>query len=153
MTLVEQFGLFGVFLGGAIPWLEAVTVIPVGLLLGLPPVAVVLAAVIGNLITVILATYFAAEIRRWIQTRRAAKGKDTASKRDGRALSVAKRWGLPGLAILGPLGIGTQLAAVVAVGLGFPARRTAIWVGSATILWSAVITVLAMQGFTYVGLT
>lgn len=153
MTLVEQFGLFGVFVGGAIPWLEAVTVIPVGLLLGLPPVAVVLAAVIGNLITVILATYFAAEIRRWIQNRRSTKGKDTASKRDGRALSVAKRWGLPGLAILGPLGIGTQLAAVAAIGLGFSARRTAIWVGSATILWSAVITVLAVQGFTYVGLT
>lgn len=152
MTLVEQLGLFGVFLGGAIPWLEAVTVIPAGLLLGLPPVAVVVVAIVGNLITVVLAAYFGAEIRRRIRQRRDAKGKPASNKRDGRALTIAKRWGLPGLAILGPLGVGTQLAAVAAIGLGFSARRTAIWVGSATIVWSAVITVLAFQGFTYVGL-
>lgn len=151
MDLVEQLGLFGVFLGGAIPWLEAVTVIPAGLLLGLPPVAVVIVAVIGNLLTVGIAAYFGADIRRRIHAKRAAQGRIGASKRDGRALTVAKRWGLPGLAIVGPLGIGTQLAAIAAVGLGFPARRTFLWVGTATIGWSLLITVLAVQGLAAVG--
>lgn len=149
---LEQWGLFGVFVGGAIPWLEAVTVIPAGLLLGLPPIAVVILAVVGNLITVAFAAYFGAEIRRRIQLRREQQGKTTTSKRDGRALRVARRYGLPGLAILGPLGVGTQLAAVAAIGLGFPATRTFLWVGGATIGWSAVITVLAVQGLALVGL-
>jgi len=143
---LEQLGLLGVFLGGAVPWLEAVTVIPAGLIFGLPPVAVVLLAVLGNLITVAAAAYFGADLRRRIKESQIRRGKTKPSKRDGRALNVARRWGLPGLAILGPLGIGTQLAAVAAIGLGFSARRTFLWVGAATIGWSAVITVLAVQG-------
>jgi len=149
---LEQFGLFGVFLGGAIPWLEAVTVIPAGLVLGLPTAAVVVLAVIGNLITVAVAAYFGADIRRRLQIRRQQRGKTTASKRDGRALTIARRFGLPGLAILGPLGIGTQLAALAAIGLGFSAMRTFIWVGAATVGWSAVITVLTVQGLALTGL-
>src|SRR5699024_6864598 len=43
--------LGGVFLGGALPWLEAIIVIPVGILAGAPAVWVVLAAVVGNLLT------------------------------------------------------------------------------------------------------
>ena len=150
---LEQLGLFGVFLGGAVPWLEAVAVIPAGLLFGLPTVWVVLLAVIGNLLTVWVAAYFGADMRRRWQLRRQRNGKGEISKRGGRALKVARRWGLPGLAILGPLGIGTQLAAVAAIGLGFPARRTFLWVGAATIGWSAVITVLAIQGFALAGIS
>ncbi|MEX2533518.1 MAG: small multi-drug export protein [Nitriliruptoraceae bacterium] len=149
---LEQLGLFGVFLGGAIPWLEAVTVIPAGLLFGLPPIAVVVLAVVGNLITVAIATYFGAEIRRRVQLRRQQRGETHVSKRDGRAVNVARRFGLPGLAILGPLGIGTQLAAIAAIGLGFSAKRTFVWIGAATIGWSAVITVLTIQGMGLAGL-
>ena len=150
---LEQLGLFGVFLGGALPWLEAVTVIPAGLLFGLPTVWVVLLAVIGNLLTVWVAAYFGANIRRRLQQRRQRAGKDGPSKRDGRAVKVARRWGLPGLAILGPLGIGTQLAAVAAIALGFPARRTFLWVGTATIGWSVAISVLAVQGLALAGVS
>lgn len=56
---IERLGLVGVFLGGALPWLEAVFAIPAGILLGLPPLAVV-----GNLSTVALAVSLGASGRR-----------------------------------------------------------------------------------------
>src|SRR5690625_5862484 len=65
--------LGGAFLGGAIPWLEAIVVIPAGILAGAPPLLVVLAAVVGNLITVWLAAYFGEQIRTWWLRRRAKR--------------------------------------------------------------------------------
>jgi hypothetical protein len=41
---LEQLGLFGVFLAGAIPWFEAIAVVPAGILFGLDPVLTVIAA-------------------------------------------------------------------------------------------------------------
>lgn len=60
---IERLGLVGVLLGGALPWLEAVVVIPAGILLGLPPLAVVVAAVAGNLSTVALAAFAGERLR------------------------------------------------------------------------------------------
>jgi hypothetical protein len=36
---LEQWGLFGIFLAGAIPWMEAIAVVPSGIVLGLNPYA------------------------------------------------------------------------------------------------------------------
>ncbi|MFM2020229.1 MAG: hypothetical protein RL718_810, partial [Actinomycetota bacterium] len=44
----EQLGLLGIFIAGAIPWMEAIAVVPAGILFGLDPVLTVIAAVAGN---------------------------------------------------------------------------------------------------------
>jgi len=154
--------LSGAFLGGAIPWLEAIVVIPAGILAGAPPLLVVLAAVVGNLITVWLAAYFGEQIRNW-WLRRRAKSRATSEAeaatvpakkqaRQQRIDRVMKKWGLPGLAILGPLGLGTQLSALAAVAMGVRARAAFVWVGLATILWATVAAVLTTLGVSAFGL-
>ena len=45
---LEQLGLFGVFLGGAVPWIEAVVAVPAGILFGLDPVLTLIFAVLGD---------------------------------------------------------------------------------------------------------
>jgi len=35
MIDIESLGLFGVFIAGAIPWMEAIAVVPAGILVGL----------------------------------------------------------------------------------------------------------------------
>src|SRR5699024_11527952 len=55
MSTSDWWGLLSMFLGGAFPWLEAVIVIPGGIIAGLPVVPVVIAAVTGNLTTIALA--------------------------------------------------------------------------------------------------
>jgi len=60
---IEDWGLLGVFIAGAIPWMEAIAVVPAGILVGLNPVATLIAAVVGNSITIVLFAYFASTIR------------------------------------------------------------------------------------------
>lgn len=155
------WGLLVVFLGGATPWLEAIVVIPGGIIAGLPAIPVVAAAVIGNVLTVALAA-FAGEwlTARWSafwQRRRAARHQELdpevaarraerAERRRRRVQKVMSRGGLPLLAILGPLGLGTQISALVAVGAGVRAWPAFLWISVATLVWGAVAAVLTVTG-------
>lgn len=143
---LERLGLVGILIGGAVPWLEAITVIPAGILLGLPPVAVVTVAIVGNLATVALASFAGERIRTRLLSGRDRRIRDGADRGPTRSERVMARFGLPGLAILGPLGLGTQLSAAVAVSLGVSGRRAFLWVGASTVGWSVLTALLVVWG-------
>ncbi len=149
LVVVESLGLVGMFLGGALPWLEAIIVIPIGILAGLNPVAVVVAAFAGNLLTVALAAYAGEGIRAWWRRRRHRAGAEP-NARGERAARVFQRWGLPGVAVVGPLA-GTQMCAVIAVGLGAPAARTTVWIGAGTLVWCLAAAALTLSGASFLG--
>lgn len=136
---LEQLGLLGVFLAGAIPWFEAVAVVPAGILFGLDPVSVVLAAVVGNAATIFLFAFSGARVRAWLMRRRAAKGKTGESPRFAKAQRGFDRWGIFGMALLGPLVIGTQFAAAVSVAAGVKPLRTSLIITLGMALWSVVL--------------
>ena len=152
--------LAGIFLGGALPWLEAIVVIPVGILADLPPVPVVLVAVSGNLLTVWLTAVYGQRIRHWWTKRKRARleaageseDPQRRQRRQERIDRIMARWGMPGLAALGPLGLGTQLSALAAVATGVSARRAFLWVGAGTITWSVVAAVLTVAGVSFAGI-
>lgn len=146
----------GVFLGGATPWLEAVVVVPGGIVAGLNPVVAVVAGTSGNLLTVALAAFFGERIRGWWLRRRAgrdggADGAGTPSRRAARVERLARRWGLPALAVVGPIGLGTQVSTVVAVGMGTDARTAFAWIGAGTLAWSLLAAVAAVAGLSVLG--
>ncbi|MFO7960912.1 MAG: hypothetical protein R6U94_08200 [Nitriliruptoraceae bacterium] len=62
-----------------------------------------------------------------------------------------QRWGLPGLALLGPIGLGTQLSAVLAISMGVSAWRTLAWIAAGTTAWCVVAAVLADAGMSFAG--
>ena len=137
--LVEQLGLLGVFIAGAIPWLEAITVIPVGILFGLNPTLTFLFAIAGNVLTVVLFAYLSSQILQWIARRRERKhGKRTRDPRGERARKIFDRYGIFGMAILGPLVIGTQFAAAVAVSMGVSPLISSVIVSMGTALLGMV---------------
>ncbi|RNL82111.1 small multi-drug export protein [Halostreptopolyspora alba] len=144
----------GVFLGGAAPWLEAVVVIPAGIVAGLNPFVATLAGIAGNLLTVAIAAWSGERIRDWWRARRGSRRGHDAPKggRSARAERIVRRWGLPMLALLGPLGLGTQVTAVVAVGMGITSRASFAWIGAATVLWSLVAAVATLTGVSIVGI-
>lgn len=153
--------LGGVFLGGAIPWLEAVIVVPLGILAGGPPVLVALAGVSGNLLTVAAAAWFGERVRNWLTRRKAdqreargepREGSEAGKKRQQRIERIMSRWGMPGLAVLGPLGLGTQVSVVVAVAAGVRASVSFLWIAAGTIVWSVVAAVLAAYGMSFLGI-
>lgn len=158
MSAADWWGILGVFLGGATPWLEAPVVIPAGLIAGLPTVPVLLAAIFGNLLTVGVAAYFGEQIREWWDRRRERRRQDAGPeteahrraktlRRQARIEKVMDRGGLPLLALVGPIGLGTQVSAVVAVALGVRATVSFLWVSAGTVLWCVAAAYATLAGF------
>jgi hypothetical protein len=135
----EQLGLFGIFLAGATPWLEAIAVVPAGILVGLDPVLTVIAAATGNAITIFLFAYASSGIRSWLIRRREAKGKTGDSPKYLKAVAAFDRYGIWGMAALGPILIGTQFAAAASVAAGVKPLKVSILITVSMALWSIAI--------------
>jgi len=162
MSTSDWWGLLSMFLGGAFPWLEAVIVIPGGIIAGLPVVPVVIAAVTGNLTTIALAAWFGERIRTWLsrwRERRDAQRHDVETlarkeakraRRQHKIERVMSRGGMPALALLGPL-IGTQAVAVALVAMGISAPRSFAWVGAGTVIWAVIAAAATVGGFEVLG--
>jgi hypothetical protein len=146
---IEQLGLLGVFLAGAVPWFEAIAVIPAGIVLGLDPILTVTAAAVGNAITIFVFAFAGARIRSWIITRREAKGKPGDSPKYQKALAAFDRYGIWGMAALGPILIGTQFAAAASVAAGVKPMKVSLLVTVSMVLWASGIA----WGMTTLGLT
>jgi hypothetical protein len=139
---LEQWGLFGIFLAGAIPWMEAIAVVPSGIALGLNPIATVIAAVLGNAITIFVFAYAGSSIRARISRRRLAKGKSSESPRFEKAVKAFDRYGIYGMAALGPVIIGTQFAAAASVAAGVKPLRVSLLVTASMVSWSIVLAIV-----------
>jgi hypothetical protein len=139
---LEQWGLFGIFLAGAIPWMEAIAVVPSGIALGLNPIATVIAAVLGNAITIFVFAYAGSSIRARISRRRLAKGKSSESPRFEKAVKAFNRYGIYGMAALGPVIIGTQFAAAASVAAGVKPLRVSLLVTASMVIWSIVLAIV-----------
>ena len=152
-----------VFLFAAVPFFEVVGVISIGILAGLSTVPVVVMAFLGNLITMVLVILLGDKIKNWNRKR---KGKsvqiekigqiehdeqeDKSTKRSLRAKKIWKKYGLPGLAFIGPFLVGSHLAAFMSISLGGSRKSTILWMTSSLIFWSIVIAVLAHLGADFI---
>ncbi len=146
--LIEQLGLLGVFLAGATPFLEALIVVPVAVVLGLDPVITTVVAVAGNVVTIGLFALSSRTIMGRIVARRHRRGLPRYSASMQRGMDIFEQYGVWSMAVLGPLVIGTQIGAAIAVSLGITPARATVIVSVATALWAvlAAIATLAITG-------
>ncbi len=146
--LIEQLGLLGVFLAGATPFLEALIVVPVAVVLGLDPVITTVVAVAGNVVTIGLFALSSRTIMGRIVARRHRRGLPRYSASMQRGMDIFEQYGVWSMAVLGPLVIGTQIGAAIAVSLGITPARATVIVSVATALWAvlAAIVTLAITG-------
>lgn len=134
--LLEQLGLLGVFIAGATPWLEAVVVIPVGIAFGLSPLWTMVWALLGNASTIVAFALLSERIMSGMARRRARKGLSREpDARLERAQKIFIRYGVFGMAVVGPLIIGTQIAAAIAVSLGVSVWRSSTIVTLGAVVW------------------
>lgn len=141
-----MYEYFMVFLGAAIPWMEIALVIPLGVVWGLSPFWVMVLAFVGNLLTVLALIIGFDKFKEWHHKRQEAKGK-TPSKKSERAKNIMNKYGLPGLALLGPILIGTHIAAFVGMTLGATKRNTTIWLTLSIGLWTLIFGLGTALGF------
>ncbi len=135
-----------VFLAAATPWLEVLLVVPVAIVAGLPAPVVVAVAAAGNVASLVPLVLGLERLRTWWRGRRRHRGRGDGSARGARARQVLERYGLPGLAFLGPLLTGVHIAAFAAIAAGAPRRATAVWLSAGVVVWAAVAGVLTVVG-------
>lgn len=137
-----------VFLGAAIPWLEIALVIPLGIIWGLSPFWVMVLAFVGNMATVLPLIIGFDRFRDWYTKRQEAKGKPE-NKKSERAKRIWNKYGLPGLAMLGPILIGTHIAAFIGMTLGATKRNTTVWLTISIAVWTLAFGILTALGFDF----
>lgn len=158
---------FVVLLAGAIPFLEVEGASIIGVAGGMNPILVVIAAAVGNFLSVFLVVLFSSRARTAVVDRRSARvaamaGGPAAELETAPALPAApeskgrqrfKRWvvrfGVPGATILGPLAIPTQFTAAILVAVGTPRRWALLWQAVAIVLWGTIATVSAWAALTF----
>jgi uncharacterized membrane protein len=135
-----------VFIGAAIPWIEIALVIPVGIVRGLSPLGVMTAAFIGNMVTLIPVIIGFEKVKAWYSRRQGQKGKEP-SKRSQRAKRIWNKYGLPGLALLGPILIGIHIAAFIGMSLGAQKNWSIFWMTASLAVWTLIFGIVTMMGF------
>lgn len=137
-----------VFIGGAIPWLEIALVIPLGIVSGLSPIGVMISAFTGNLLTVLFVIFGFQKVRTWMENRKKSKGKEP-SKKEARGKRIWNKYGMPGVALLGPIVIGTHIAAFLGLLLGAKKANVTLWMIVSIGLWTLIFGVLTAMGFDF----
>lgn len=137
-----------VFLGGAIPWLEIALVIPVGIVSGLSPTGVMISAFAGNLSTVLVVIFGFQKVKEWRNARRKEEDQKE-SKRTERGTKIWNKYGTPGLALLGPIVIGTHIAAFIGLLFGAKKRNVTVWMIISIGLWSLIFGIVTAMGFDF----
>lgn len=136
-----------ILLAAATPWLEVLLVVPVGVLAGLPVGATIAVATAGNVASLLPVVLAGDRLRAWIVRRRGRRADGAAATgRGGRAQRLLDRYGVPGLAAVGPLLTGVHLAATVAMATGATRRRTLGWFTVAILAWAVIAAMATTWG-------
>lgn len=135
-----------VFILAAVPWIEIAAVIPLAIIRGLQPVLVILLAFVGNLSTIILLIYLFDQIKYFLTSRKKDNGDKKEDKRQERAKRIWNKYGLPGLALLGPVLTGIHIAAFIGLSLGATKTWTLLWTAISLLVWSIAFGVGAYYG-------
>jgi len=143
------WGYVLVFVLAALPFFEVIGVVPFAILSGLHPVTTAVIGFIGNFLTVLLLIVFVDWFKAWWLKRKEEKGDEQGEKKQLRARKIWERYGLPGLALIGPFIIGSHLAALMCMSFGTKRKQVAVWMTVSLMMWTALAASLTGAGFHY----
>jgi uncharacterized membrane protein len=139
----------GLFILAILPWIDIFVVVPLGILWGLSPVVVSIVGFAGNFLMIVLLALFFRQLAAWRRRRRERKGITAPTKRETRARQIWERYGIPGLSIVAPILLGTDLAALLALSFGSSRMRVVVWMGVSLVIWTVILAVGSVYGFGY----
>ncbi|VEF47367.1 putative small multidrug efflux protein [Bacillus freudenreichii] len=133
-----------VFLLAGVPWIEVAAAIPIAIIRGLQPIPVIILGFAGNLLTTLLVIFLFEPIKNFLFKKRGEP--EDGGKREARAKRIWNKYGLPGLALLGPILIGIHIAAFIGLTLGAAKNWTILWMTISLLIWSIVFGAAAYYG-------
>ncbi|MBS3669994.1 small multi-drug export protein [Vreelandella boliviensis] len=147
---MSEFMIYlSVFVGAATPALEVWIAVPLGVLAGLPWLPAALVGFLGNFITLLPVIYAGDKIKKWINSWKKPSLRtvnDNSNAKASRKQTILARFGVPGLAFLGPFLIGVHAASAFAIASGANRRSVIIWFSVSIFLCSIAFALLADLG-------
>lgn len=141
----------GVILVSAIPFVESFFGAPIGILAGMHPAVAIFAAVVGNMLALIMVVYVAHWVRTAVLHKRSKQMDPEKSAKREKVRRVFDRFGVPGVSILGPLALPSQFTAPLMVSFGASRHAVMLWMLVSVILWGVGFGLLAVWGLTLLG--
>lgn len=128
---------------GAIPFIESYLGSFLGASLGIHPALAIPAAVAGNLFATFAAIFLSGRARDAVtdgrSRRRGAAQREAKPSRFRAKVAVAlDKYGVPGVALLGPFVVASQLSGPALVALGAARSKVYLWMGISIVLWGVV---------------
>lgn len=132
----------GVMLAGAIPFVESYLGSMLGVFVGVPTTIAIIAAIVGNVVSMTAFVLFASAVRSRV-TQGEAK---PVSPRRARLRRAFDKYGVVGVSLLGQFILASQITSVALVSFGAPRQRVIVWQVVGISLWGVAFGVLAHLG-------
>lgn len=120
-------------------------IVPVAIIGGIPAIPVIIIAFLGNWLTIILLIAFVDSFRNWRKNKKSNKEKSEAKNK--RAKNIWDKYGLPGLAFIGPFFVGSHLTALLAISFGGTRSKTLALMTASIAFWAILLGSAAYFGF------
>ncbi|WP_313428198.1 small multi-drug export protein [Siminovitchia terrae] len=138
--------IIAVFIIGFVPFLEAFVAVPIGILLDLPFIFVVLAGATANWLSVMVLIVFSSFTRSLFSEREKNNSDHFINRRFQKAKAYFNKYGVPGIALLGPI-IGTNhIGALVCIIAKANKKNIILWQTVSIVIWAIGTGVLLIYG-------
>jgi hypothetical protein len=146
-SLPELLQWIGVMLAAAIPFVESYFGSVIGILAGINPVIAIVAAILGNVISMLVFVLTAHRVRS-----RVIEGKTPKelSPRREKLRRSFDRYGVAGVSLLGQTILPSQITSAAMVSFGASKNAVILWQTISIILWGVAFGVLAALGVTLI---
>jgi hypothetical protein len=137
----------GVMLAAAIPFIESYFGTLIGAIAGVPMPIAVLAAVVGNVISMLVFVFIASTARQKVLARRGADAAtDAPSPRREKVKRMFDRFGVPGVSLLGQTVLPSQVTSGMMVSFGAGRNVVIVWQVISIIIWAIVFALIGQAG-------
>ncbi|POH69537.1 MULTISPECIES: hypothetical protein [Cryobacterium] len=144
-SLPELLQWVGIVLAAAIPFVESYFGAAIGILAGVNPVVAVLAAIVGNVLSMLVVVLSAHGVRSRVRLGKATK---PDSPRRAKLRERFDRYGVAGVSLLGQTILPSQITSAAMVSFGASKNAVIFWQIISIIIWGVVFGVLTTVGVT-----
>lgn len=137
----------GVVLIAAIPFVDSYFGAVVGVLAGLHPAVAIPAAVVGNVISLLIFVFAAHRVRTKMAANRPSR---EVTPRRVKLRATFDKFGVAGVSLIGPTILPSQITSVAMISFGASRNAVILWQIISIIVWGTAFGVLATLGVSLV---
>ncbi|QXQ09488.1 hypothetical protein [Paeniglutamicibacter sp. Y32M11] len=145
-TFPPALAWLAVMLAAAIPFVESYFGAAIGVVIGVNPVIAILAAVVGNVASMLLMVNGAHFLRR-----KASKGTKEPSQKYVKLRAAFDKYGIAGVSLLGQTILPSQITSAALVSFGASKEKVIFWQVISIILWGTAFGLLVYLGIDVIG--